>query len=259
MDGGDGGRLRGDIGRLLRLRRRAAGMSQDRLAGASQLAQSVVSRVERGLYPASLDLIERLFGALDLQLRVQATTAHAELDKEISELARQPIAERIAGTWAVQALWSLRRWGPVPVVIEGALAAVLQGAPIPVDDVDIAVSRHDSDAFTRWLDWTAAMAWDEERQDYTYDRPDLRRRDNVRWHTPYGVVRTRIVDSFPASIEVIHEDETYRVRPLIEVEVVDPHAAELLARWRELAAAGSAQPGEPSRPVAAVTDEFDDA
>jgi transcriptional regulator with XRE-family HTH domain len=215
-------------------------LTQDTLAARARVTQPLVSRVERGLYPASLDLIERLFAALELELRVQATAAHADLDQELSDLARQPIADRIAGTWATEALRSLGRWGPVPFVVEGALAAAFQGAPIPIDDVDIAVSRADSDAFTRWLDWVAAMPWDEQRQDYTFDRPDLRMSRSVRWHTPYGVVRTRLVDAPPTSIEITHEGETYRVRPLAEVEVVDAHAAELMARWRELMAAGSA-------------------
>jgi transcriptional regulator with XRE-family HTH domain len=261
-------RLRRDVGEVLRKRRLAAGMTQDRLAAQARITQAMVSRVERGLYPASLDLIERLFGALALELRVEARAAHTDLDRAIAELAEMSIAERLnegRGMDAMGVLWTMRRWGPVPFVVEGALAAAMQGAPIPIDDADVAVIRKDHDAFERWLGWTAAKPWSEERQEFTFDRPDLRRCHSVRWQIAHGVVRTRFVDAPPTSIEITHDGETYAVRPLAEVEMVDPHAADLMARWRELVAAGSPHSasridtGEAVGPVAAAADELDEA
>jgi transcriptional regulator with XRE-family HTH domain len=259
-----GHRLRRAVGTTLRRRRQSAGLTQDCLAARAGITQPLVSRVERGLYPATLDLIQCLFDALELELHVEATAAHAELDREIAELASLSTTDRLVGSLAMEVLQSLRRWGPVPFVVEGALAAALQGAPIPVDDADVAILRTELDSFDRWLEWTAAMPWSEERQEFTYDRPDLRRCRTMRWQTGFAVARTRFVDEAPASIDVTFEQETYAVRPLAEVEVVDPHAAALMARWREVAAAGSVQlgsvkPGEAHHPVAAVSDELDEA
>src|SRR5688572_12867920 len=76
------GRLRRRAGELLRQRRLAAGISQDRLASATNLSQALISRVERGLHPASLDVLERLFEGLDLDLHVEAKPVHADLDRE---------------------------------------------------------------------------------------------------------------------------------------------------------------------------------
>jgi len=252
--------LRRDAGQLLRRRRQAAGITQEQLAARAHVSQPLISKIERGLYRATtLDHLEALFAVLGLELRVRAQTAHADLDREISKLARLSISDRLFQSCALDALRSLEQWGPVPFVIEGALAAVLQGAPIPIDEPDVAVARDDLEDFEQWLARSGAMPWSDEWQDFRYLIIDLQSADELRWRTGLDTFRTRFVDAPPTSIEVTHEGETYRVRPLAEVEVVDAHAAELMARWRELVASGSTQLSNAGRPVAAVADEFDQA
>jgi hypothetical protein len=129
----------------------------------------------------------------------------------------------------------LERYGPVPHVIEGALGALIQGAPLPVDRADLAVARADLAVFETWLRRMGALAWNEERQQYEDRHVDLRLYDTMRWQTAFGPILVRFCDRPPRSVEVRHDETFYRVRPLADVEVADHHTAALLHRYRELA------------------------
>jgi transcriptional regulator with XRE-family HTH domain len=48
----------------LRLRRRAAGLSQEELAHRADIDRTYVSALERGVYSATIDMVDRLAGVL---------------------------------------------------------------------------------------------------------------------------------------------------------------------------------------------------
>ena len=66
----------------LRLRRKALGFSQEELAHRAQIDRTYVSALERSLYAAGIDVLDRLANALDV---------------EAAELLQRPPASRRRG------------------------------------------------------------------------------------------------------------------------------------------------------------------
>ena len=96
----------------------------------------------------------------------------------------------------------LDRLGDLPNVITGAAAALLQGAPLPIDAPELAIRWRDSAHLTRCLETAYAQRWSE-------------------------------FDELPATVEVRHGGRSYQVVPLVELDVTDPRTATLLRRYRE--------------------------
>lgn len=59
--------LRGVFARNLRKARHAAGLSQEALADAAEIDRTYVSALERSIYSASVDMIEKLADALGVE------------------------------------------------------------------------------------------------------------------------------------------------------------------------------------------------
>ncbi|GIG89605.1 hypothetical protein [Plantactinospora endophytica] len=124
------------------------------------------------------------------------------------------------------------RLGDLPYVLTGTAAALPQGAPVPMGDVEIAVAWRDAERFTTWLDRYYARRWNPRYDDFGYLVNDPREPGEHRWQTVVGVLRARMCDELPESIEVRHGDRSYRVLPLALVEATEPATADLLRRWR---------------------------
>ena len=101
-------------------------------------------------------MLERLLAAMDVQLVVGVEPLDAHLDARIDDLAARPIAERIDGLGLDRLLDRLTDF---PQVITGSTAALLQGAPVPVDALEIALRWQDSEPFTRWLETHYGQRW----------------------------------------------------------------------------------------------------
>ena len=72
--------IREVFARNLRRHRRAARLSQEELAHRSDIDRTYVSSLERGVYAASIDVVDRLATALEIQaadLLVRPTSARA--------------------------------------------------------------------------------------------------------------------------------------------------------------------------------------
>ena len=82
---------------------------------------------------------------MDVQLVVGVEPLDAHLDARIDDLAARPIAERIDELGLDRLLDRLTDF---PQVITGSTAALLQGAPVPVDALEIALRWQDSKLFT---------------------------------------------------------------------------------------------------------------
>ena len=72
--------IREVFARNLRRYRRAAGLSQEELAHRSEIDRTYISSLERGVYAASIDVVDRLATALELQaadLLIRPSTSRA--------------------------------------------------------------------------------------------------------------------------------------------------------------------------------------
>lgn len=236
------------IGSTLRRQRELIGLTQAALAQMAGTTQSTVAHVEQASRTPSLDLVERLFAALGVQARLLLEPIDAEVDAAIADLAERPLADRVADTDLRRLTEALTTAG-LEHVVEGAAAALVQGAPVPVGAIDVALRWGDVDRLCDWLERGWGQRWNERWQEFGYRSVDPRDPGAHEWQTKHGWLRGRMCEKLPAHIEVRHGDRTYRVRPLIEVEIADERAAALLARYRLR--------GEAVEPVAVVADQLD--
>lgn len=223
------GRLTALLGQTVRRQRELHCLTQEQLAGRSGVSQGTIARIEGGRRGARLPTVERLLAALGVQLTVGVEPLDAHIDAAIAELASAPLADRIADTDIDRVMKHL---GDLPYVFDGPTAALLQGAPVPAEAVDVAIAWRDADAFTDWLTANYGQRWNAAWQQFGYLRLDPREPGEHRWQTIRGEVRARFCDELPASIEVHHGGRSYRVVPLADVHIDDPRVARLLDRYR---------------------------
>ncbi|PGH42768.1 transcriptional regulator [Micromonospora sp. WMMA1996] len=233
-------RLAGQVARTLRHEREHAGLTQQALAGRVGLSQAAVARIERGDRLPSLPTVERLLGALGRQLRIEVEPLDSHLDATLDEAAGTALPERIADLGLDRIIDAL---GDLPYVLTGGTAALLQGAPLPVDAVEIAVRWRDAPRFTKWLERAHAQRWNARWEEWGGVHPEPNEPGEHRWLTRYGELRARMCEDLPEPVEVRLGDRTYPVEPLVEVEVADRRTAELLRRYRQRRVDGATPDG----------------
>jgi transcriptional regulator with XRE-family HTH domain len=225
------------VGRLLRIEREKRALTQRGLARRVGTSQQCVSRVETGRFAASTDLLERLFDAIDLQLEVAVQARDADLDRSIADA----VGGRSKGLLVDEALHYLRfflkKLGDVPYLVDGALAAMVQGVPMATGRIDLAFGERDVEAVTAWVreqvNW---KRWEERWQDFGCADADLTR-GVPRWSTPlFCEVRITLEERLPTGLRVAVGERIVPVRALADVEAADPQIARLAARARSLAA-----------------------
>jgi transcriptional regulator with XRE-family HTH domain len=223
-----------DIGALLRDSREAAGMSAASLALQAGVSEASLSSYERGTRTPRLEQIDRILAVLGLQLRLAVEPLYADIDGAMAQAAALPLAERLErlGVRPVGLLVSL---GNPPCVIEGACAAALLGAPLPVPVIDLALLNDDAvlEGFSRWATRNARR-WSDRWGRYGFIDPDPRYGpDPLRYETGYGDVRLRLVDRLPDSTAVDVNGEQVRVLDLRLLTVGDPASARVIERMRQ--------------------------
>lgn len=199
------------------------------------ISQAMVARIEGGDRAPSLAVLERLLAAMDVQLVVGVEPLDAHLDARIDDLASQSIAERIDALGLDRLLGRLSDF---PQVIIGSTAALLQGAPVPVDALEIALRWQDSKPFTRWLETNYGQRWNARWEEFGGVWLEPEEPGEHRWSTRYGEIRATMCDELPETIEVRHGERSYQVVPLVELELTEPRAADLLRRYRDRQLAG---------------------
>ncbi|MER7458125.1 helix-turn-helix transcriptional regulator [Micromonospora sp. NPDC126480] len=227
-------RLAQQIAATLRRERTTRLLTQTALAELAGISQGAVARIERGHRVPSIPLVERVFAALGLQLCVSVERLDAHLDAQLDDLAARPLADRLLDLPLDRIQ---QRLGDLPHLLTGGTAALLQGAPVPTDAVEIAVRWRDSTRFTDWLEAAYGQRWNERWGDYGGLRLEPEEPGEHRWRTRYGEIRAHMCDELPEAVEVRHGDRSYRVVPLAQVELTDPRTAALLTRWRARAGA----------------------
>ncbi|MEV1318013.1 helix-turn-helix transcriptional regulator [Micromonospora arborensis] len=228
-------RLVGLLATAIRQQRQSRELSQCELAELAGISQAMVARIEGGDRAPSLAVLERLLAAMDVQLVVGVEPLDAHLDARIDDLASQSIAERIDALGLDRLLGRLSDF---PQVIIGSTAALLQGAPVPVDALEIALRWQDSKPFTRWLETNYGQRWNARWEEFGGVWLEPEEPGEHRWSTRYGEIRATMCDELPETIEVRHGERSYQVVPLVELELTEPRAADLLRRYRDRQLAG---------------------
>ncbi|WP_410811950.1 helix-turn-helix domain-containing protein [Micromonospora sp. 067-2] len=224
------------LGATVRRQRHLRELTQRDLAELAGVSQTAVARIERGDRAPSILVLERLLAAMDVQLAVGVEPLDAHLDARIAELAARPVVDRIDDLGLDGMLDRLA--DVLPQVITGGTAALLQGAPVPVDALEIAVRWRDSTRFTSWLATAYGQRWNARWGEFGMLRLEPEEPGEHRWSTRYGELRATMCDELPETIEVRHAGRSYRVVPLVQVELGDAHAGELLRRYRDKQLAG---------------------
>ncbi|MEU4399382.1 helix-turn-helix domain-containing protein [Micromonospora orduensis] len=223
------------LGATVRRQRHLRELSQRQLGQLAGVSQTAIARIERGDRAPNITVLERLLAAMDVQLVVGVEPLDAHLDARIDELAARPIAERIDELGLDRLL---DRLTDLPQVLTGCTAALLQGAPVPVDALEIALRWRDSKQFTRWLEANYGQRWNARWGEFGGIWLEPEEQGEHRWSTRHGEIRAVMCDELPESIEVRHAGRGYRVVPLVELELTEPRAAELLRRYRARQPAG---------------------
>jgi transcriptional regulator with XRE-family HTH domain len=231
----DRGRLTTGIGAVLRHQRQLRGLSQQALADRAALSQAAVARIERGGRGTSLPILERLFAAIGLQIRVDLEPLDAHLDIALDRIAAQPVSDRIE---ELRLGDIIDRLAGIPFVFDGPTAALLQGAPLPGELVHLALAWADADAFDEWLGRSYGRRWHERWEEYGFIQLHPGLPGAHRWMTIVGELAVRMVPELPTAVQVRHGDRVFDVVSLPEVEVADRRTAEMLHRHRERLSAG---------------------
>ncbi|MFK3981477.1 helix-turn-helix domain-containing protein [Micromonospora sp. NPDC050397] len=240
------------LGRLLRAEREAAGFTQARFAARAGVSQQCVSHFERGTSAPTTTLVERLFGALGKQLRLDVEERDADLDAAMDAVAgrgdvtayRDDDGTEVEVDDVDDRIWELgvlHRWAPpeLTYLVDGELAAVLQGVPIRPTRLDLALAEDDLALLDEWIRAIPnCLRWVERWRDFGgYDISPLRP-GPLRWMTPYGELRVRLLPGVPTGVAVTASGRLLSVRPLIEVERDEPQIARIATRARTRAASG---------------------
>jgi transcriptional regulator with XRE-family HTH domain len=225
------------IGDVLRRARESQELSQEALAAMSGVAQSVISAYERDRRQPSWVAAERLFAEMGLQMRIELEPLDADLDRQIDAYAAMTAEERLRELpYCLKELDG--HFGGIPLVVTGAAAAALQGAPVPVRRVDLLILDEDAalDAFCAQLGKYFSRLWQPEREWWagSLNYPEvLREHRTTLWMYIIDQIHVTLVDELPQSVTVVVGEATVPVLPLHELELTDPEAARLLARLRE--------------------------
>ncbi len=164
----------GQLGRLLRDAREAAGISQQELARRCGVCQGSLSGYERGTRVPRLEQVGRILAGLGRQLRLETEPLWADVDRAIDAAAALSLDERL-GQLRVRPLELLAAIGDPPCVMAGLCAAALLGAPVPVAAMDLVLPTDDEvlERFTRWAT-RRGRRWSDRWRQYGFGPPDPR-------------------------------------------------------------------------------------
>ncbi|MGA3486857.1 hypothetical protein ACK8GG_02460 [Micromonosporaceae bacterium DT55] len=127
----------------------------------------------------------------------------------------------------------------LPYLLDGQLAAALQGVPVRPRCLELAVAEADLDRLAEWVlaapNW---LRWSERWHDFSNHDIDPRRPGELRWGTPSGEIRFRLLPVLPVGLRMSHSGRRVRVRPLLELGGDDPQLARIIARARARTAVG---------------------
>lgn len=212
------------------------------------VSPATVSRIERGQRPAvTIAMADRILAAMGLRLHVETVPLWADVDSAIAEAGRRPLAERIAG-WPIDFAAFIDRFNGLPYLLDGLTSAAVQGAPVMVEEFEMAVPRDDEvlDRLTFLLGDILA------RRGESFEFRDPRQPGSERYLCIAGRFRIRLIevyqpvlwadiDPLPAPLMRLPSisglplpDPLTRARvavvPLTEIQATDGHAKRVIER-----------------------------
>jgi hypothetical protein len=120
----------------------------------------------------------------------------------------------------------------VPWVLSGRLGAFVQGAPVRVLRLDIAVAEPDLDRLARAFEQHGADRWNERLMDYFGAVAHPRIPGPMRWLFGGCELRLEVADRLPPAISVAVAGRCLPVRPLADIEARYRSIARLMRRAR---------------------------
>jgi transcriptional regulator with XRE-family HTH domain len=243
------------MGALVRGQREKRELSLGKLAARSGVSAATLSKLERGQRSVTLDLADRVLETMGLRLHVTVEPLWATVDEAIAKAAGRSPAARVAqwrddGTIDVGAYLTCLQG--VRFAIDGMMAAALQGAPVPVTKMEIAVPADDAAALDELTDALDRMTAERGNG---WERRDPRIKGSPKYRTWHGPLGIRMVSPFgdflQVDIDPLPEPNmppmdrsrlkslkpltraTVAVVPIMRIEAQDGAVRRMLARMRE--------------------------
>jgi hydroxypyruvate isomerase len=249
-------------GALIRKAREERRLLVRELAASSGVSAATISAVERGRRAVTLDLADRILAAMGLRLHVETEPEWAAVDAAIEKSARVPLAERLKD-WPTDVTAYLTYLDGIPYLVDGMAAAAMQGVPVPVEALAIAVPR-DDDVLDKL---TVVLSDMSVKRGQGFQLRDPREPGSPRyWHPMHGALVLRLTERYEpvlwADIDPLPEpwfgliDSNWQQRQplararvaltsLDEIEAADGSARRLIQRARDrLRARGSRLAGD---------------
>ncbi|MCL2581436.1 MAG: helix-turn-helix transcriptional regulator [Streptosporangiales bacterium] len=176
---------------MLRAEREGRALSQTTLAEMAGVSSTTISQLELGRRASTLDLVDRVLRSMGLRLHLETEPQFADVDDVIRQGAGRPLTDVVAG-WGTDAAAYFSLFDGIPFVVEGAAAAALQGVPVPVETLEIAVAADDEEALERMTFMLEAIG--AGRGDY--ENRDLRIPGSPDYRSMHGPVRIRLASPF---------------------------------------------------------------
>lgn len=208
-------------------------MSQARVAQHLGASQQWVSQVERGMVAPSTDAIERLFAIFDLKVILDVEPTGPELralDEEVDRVRSLSDDERLSVVDAFRHVFD--ELAAIPWVVSGRLGAFVQGAPVRVYRLDLAVTEPDLDLLARVFTSRKCDRWNERLMDYYGEPVHPRLPGPMRWLFGPNELRLEVADRLPPSITVAVAGRYLPVRPLADIEARYSSVARVMRRAR---------------------------
>lgn len=129
------------VGTLIKAARLSRRLDLAELAVLAGVSTATISKLERGKQAGvTLAMADRILAAMELRLHVETVPLWTDLDEVIEEASRIPLAERIQA-WPIEFTPFVTRFDGIPYLLDGLIAAAVQGAPVRVEEFEIAVPR----------------------------------------------------------------------------------------------------------------------
>jgi transcriptional regulator with XRE-family HTH domain len=208
-------------------------MSQARAAELLGVSQQWISQIEHGIRAPTPDVIERLFAIFNLKVILDVEPTGTELkalDEEINEISTLSDDERLAVVDVFRQAFD--ELAPIPWVVSGRLGAFIQGAPLRVVRLDLAVAEPDLDRLAHIFDSRRCDRWNEALMEYYGSPVHPRLPGPMRWLLGPNELRLEVADRLPPSITVAVAGRFLPVRPLADIETRYPEVAHLMRRTR---------------------------
>jgi transcriptional regulator with XRE-family HTH domain len=208
-------------------------MSQARAAQLLGVSQQWVSQIERGIRAPTSEVIEHLFAIFNLKviLDVEPTDSELEaLDSEIDEVSALSDDHRLAVVDSFHLAFD--QLSSVPWVLSGRLGAFIQGAPLRVVRLDLAVAEPDLDRLGQIFESRECDRWNEHLLEYYGSPVHPRLPGPMRWLLGPDELCLEVADRLPPSITVSVAGRHLPVRPLADIEARNPHVARVMRRTR---------------------------